>query len=145
MAGLSRLSIGSILLRAFLLLAIAGGAAWLLFAPFRAIRREAQVKNTLLTIQQALQAYHVKEELYPLPYKMKGAQLVDLLLESGHLKAPPLNPYSGAPYGHAGNETADRIYYETDSQQETYSLKALNFENDETFLLIDSTEHHSLE
>lgn len=136
----------SLWIRATIFVLIAGAAAALLVPLFQVIRHEQQVKSVMLEIQRALQEWHVAEEVYPRRSPMTGAELISLLLESGHLETAPHNPWTGHPYeGAIETPETDRIRYSTDELAETYSLRALNRTNEEVFLELDSTEHQSLE
>lgn len=118
----------------------------LAYFPLRETRREAAVKRTLLTIQHALQHYHVDQERYVPELKMSGARLVQILVQDGFLPEPPLNPYTAKPFSvEAEADGEDRLIYRTDEAFETYSLQALRFDRDEVWLEIDSVEHHSFE
>ena len=111
-------------------------------------RLDRQVRSALLTLQQALQNYHVDEELYPTRTPMTGGELSALLIESGHLDSAPRNPWTGQPFeieAKSDGRADDRIRYSTDELAETYTLKALRRDSDEVHHLIDSTEHPSLE
>jgi len=110
----------------------------------QSVRREAQVKRTLLTIQHALQDFHVDKETYVPKMEMKGGELIALLNRLGFLKEPVLNPYTGQRYLLDGREI-DRIRYRTDEAFETYALQALHFDRDDVWLEIDSVQHQSLE
>lgn len=140
------LSASSVFVRTVLFAILAAAAIALLVPGFRAIRHEHQVKTLLLEIQRSLQDWHVAEEVYPRKTPMTGAELIGLLVESGKLVTPPHNPWTGQPYQPwQETEATDRIRYSTDELAETFALKALNRDDDEVFLQIDSTEHQSLE
>jgi len=140
------LSASSVFVRLIHLGVFVAAAVALLIPGFRAIRQEHQVKTLLLEIQRSLQDWHVAEEVYPRKTPMSGAELIGLLVESGEMESPPHNPWTGRPY-QPGQETeaTDRIRYSTDQLAETFALKALNRDDDQVFLQIDSTEHQSLE
>ncbi len=110
-------------------------------------RFEATSKVTLLEIQRALQDYHVAEEIYPRRSPMTGAQLVAFLIDSGHLEAPPTNPWTRRPYRIEDPEQPDGITYRTDELAETYALesRSLNPAHESIAWQLDSNEHHSLE
>lgn len=108
-------------------------------------RLDRQVRTTLLEVQEALQNYHVDEELYPIKTPMTGAELITVLKGSGHLADPPRNPWTGAPYSPDDDAAFDRIRYRTDENAETYILEALRPDSDEPHHVLDSTEHPSLE
>jgi len=107
-------------------------------------RLEHQSKQTLLTLQEALQNFHVEDEAYPTKSPMSGTELIQFLMDTKHLQTPPLNPATLRPYQLDSSE-ADRIVYTTDELAETYSLKAMELDSDETMFIVDSTEHQSLE
>lgn len=131
-----------ILIRVVGLLLVASLGAALLLPPLREKRREERVRALLLEVQEALQRYHVREELYP-KVPLHGAELIDLLVAKGHLDAPPLNPWTGEPYRPGGNE--DWLRYRTDSLAETYELLVLSPGTETVKYRLDSTENQSLE
>ena len=110
-------------------------------------RFELQSKRTLLEIQRALQEYHVQEEIYPRRTPMTGAQLVQFLADSGHLRNRPLNPWTNEPYRIEDPGQPDGITYRTDELAETYALecRSLDPEREAIAWQLDSSEHHSLE
>ena len=110
----------------------------------RQYRFEKQSRATLLTLQRAVQDYHVALEHYPKKTPQSGVELVELLIKSGHLQTPPRNPWSGQPYA-AGQP--DGIRYRTDEVAETYALEALgpDLTPEQPLWQLDSTEHRSLE
>ena len=116
-----------------------------LLPAFAEKRLDRQVRTTLLEVQEALQNYHVEEELYPIKTPMTGAELIIILKDSGHLDAPPRNPWTGTPYSPDDDPATDRIRYRTDENAETYVLEALRPYSTEAHHVLDSTEHPSLE
>ena len=110
-------------------------------------RFEIQSKDTILEIQRALQDYHVEEEIYPRRTPMTGAQLIQFLIDAGHLKNPPLNPWTREPYRIEDSTQPDGITYHTDELAETYALESRGQDpaSDSLTWQLDSTEHHSLE
>ena len=136
----------SLLVRTAILAVIVAAMISLLAPRFRVIRHEHQVKSALLEIQRALQDWHVAEEIYPRQTPMTGADLIGLLVDSGHLERPPFNPWTGQTYRvDAESPESDRIRYATDELAETYSLRALNRADEGILFELDSTEHQSLE
>ncbi|MBP9224417.1 MAG: hypothetical protein KBF76_11150 [Verrucomicrobiales bacterium] len=111
-------------------------------------RTERSVRVMLLTVQEALQRYHVDEEQYP-PRAMTGTELVTMLHERSFLEAMILNPWTGRPYdGGAAREGAareDHLQYRTDGLAETYELIVTDPESGTVQFQLDSTEHQSLE
>ena len=116
-----------------------------LLPAFAEKRLDRQVRSTLLEVQEALQNYHVDEELYPVRTPMTGAELIILLQDSGHLEKPPYNPWTGSLYSAGESPSTDRIRYRTDQNAETYVLEALHLDSEEPHHVLDSTEHQSLE
>lgn len=116
-----------------------------LLPAFAEKRLDRQVRSTLLEVQEALQNYHVDEELYPIKTPLTGAELIAVLETSGHLTTTPQNPWTGAAYSPDDGPAADRIRYRTDENAETYVLEALRPDSDEPHHVLDSTEHPSLE
>ena len=124
------------------LIVVSFAAVLLIGVPLSEKRLERRVRVMLLTVQEGLQRYHVKEELYP-KKMMTGQELVKLLVESGHLDKSLVNPWSGLPY----LETAenDWLSYRTNSLAETYELVVYFPGTEEVQFRLDSTEHQSLE
>ena len=123
------------------LFVLAIGAA-LLVPPLMEKRTERRVRTLLLAVQEGLQRYHVKEELYP-KRMMTGRELIQLLSDGGHLESPPANPWGGLPYTFASED--DWLRYRTDSLAETYELTVLFPGTEEVEFRLDSTKNQSLE
>lgn len=123
---------------------IAAGMIAIMLPARNRVRLEYQSKQTLLEIQKSLQKFHVEAEAYPTKSPMTGADLIQYLMNAGHMKEPPLNPYTLKTYNLKEQEP-DRIVYQTDELAETYSLSILEPESEKPLFLIDSTKHHSLE
>ena len=134
----------NILIPAILLAAIIVGFFTILLPARNRVRLEHQSKQTLLTLQEALQNFHVEDEAYPKKSPMTGAELIQFLMDAKHMESPPLNPATLRPYALDSHE-ADRVVYTTDELAETYSLIVLELKSEEVLLVVDSTEHHSLE
>lgn len=124
-----------------LLVVLAIGAA-LLGPPLMQKRTERRVRTLLLVVQEGLQRYHVKEELYP-KRMMTGRELIQLLRDGGHLETPPANPWSGRLYADGAED--DWLRYRTDSLAETYELSVLVPGTEEVEFRLDSTKNQSLE
>ena len=110
----------SIVIRAVGLLCVVAVAVAILANPLAEARRERRIEEVLLSVQEALQRYHVQEEIYP-KRAMAGGALIEFLQEGGHLEERLMNPWVGGVYG-GGNEV-DRMTYETDDLAESYELK----------------------
>lgn len=118
------------------------GGALLVVPVLREKRLERRVYTLLLTTQEGLQRYHVREERYP-SQAMDGGELVGLLVRGGDLPETMANPWTGRPY--ATDRSVDRLRYRTDGLAETYELTVLFPDRDEVRYRLDSTEHQSLE
>ena len=105
-------------------------------------RTERRVRTMLLQVQEGLQRYHVKEELYP-KRMMTGHELIVLLVEGGHLDRSITNPWTGAPYH--SEKTEDWLRYRTDNLAETYELGVLSPGTETVRFRLDSTKNQSLE
>ena len=105
-------------------------------------RLERRVRAMLLQVQEGLQRYHVKEELYPKRI-MTGHELIGLLVEGGHLDRLIGNPWTCAPYH--SEKTEDWLRYRTDSLAETYELGVLTPRTETVRFRLDSTKNQSLE
>jgi len=108
---------------------------------WRAERLDRRERAMLLQVQEALQRYHVAEELYP-KRPMSGLELVVLLQEREFLPKAFANPWSGFHYEKAGE---DRLRYRTDPTAETYELIVLEKDGTKEKRRLDSTAHQSLE
>lgn len=108
---------------------------------WRAERLDRRERAMLLQVQEALQRYHVAEELYP-KRPMSGLELVVLLQEREFLPKTFPNPWSGFHYEKAGE---DRLRYRTDPVAETYELIVLEIDGTKEKRRLDSTAHQSLE
>ncbi len=124
-----------------LVLVLAAGAV-LLWPRILEKRTERRVRAMLLSVQEGLQRYHVKEERYP-KERMEGKALARLLIEGEHLAPDLQNPWTGLSY--AGEEGEDWLRYRTDSLAETYELTVLSPGTEEAKFRLDSTKNQSLE
>lgn len=133
---------GSPWLRSAGLLSVIAIGTLILLPPIEAKRTERRVRAMLLAVQEALQRYHVQEELYP-KRMMNGQELVKLLVEDKHLAADLRNPWTGAAY--AASPEEDWLRYRTDGLAETYELTVLYPGSERVEFRLDSTKHQSLE
>lgn len=130
--------------RASWLLLLALGSAAILIQPYRQARLESRGRACLLAIQEGLQRYVVREEIYPRTSPQRGAALVEVLLKTKDMAAAPVNPVTGEPY--AVSDAADWVEYRTDELAETYALRLVDpSQPDRPLLELDSTAHQSLE
>jgi hypothetical protein len=136
---------GSVLVRLAGFLLVAGVGLFLIGNEVIEKRTERKVRAMLLTVQEALQRYHVDEELYP-SRMMSGTELVKFLSEHSFLDPAIQNPWTGVPYGESeGDVQSDFLRYRTDGLAETYELIVTFPDSDEVQFQLDSTEHQSLE
>jgi hypothetical protein len=122
-------------------LLVAAGAALLLARPLQQERLERRIRTLLLEVQEGLQRYHVKEEIYP-KRAMSGADLIALLVSGNHLASAPSNPWTQVAYGREGE---DRLRYRTDGAAETYELTVLDSDGETILFRLDSTHNQSIE
>lgn len=130
------------------LLCVAAAASAILLPPLRQARLEARGRACLLALQEGLQRYVVREEIYPRRTPLSGAELSRLLLGAEHIAAPPVNPVTARPYAPEASDSPepDWVEYRTDELAETYSLRLVDPSRPERPLLeLDSTTHQSLE
>ncbi|MDF1659616.1 MAG: hypothetical protein P1U58_18505 [Verrucomicrobiales bacterium] len=132
----------SILIRLVSLLLLAAVATLLIGQPLLEKREERRVRVMLLTVQEALQNYHVKEEIYPRDL-MTGAQLVHFLKKEGFLEEPLQNPWTREAFGN--KDEPDGLRYRTDTIAETYELIVYKPGTEIEQFRLDSTENQSLE
>ncbi len=110
--------------------------------PLAMKRQEGRIRTTLLAVQEALQRYHVSEEIYP-KKMMTGHELVRFLAESEFIKRELPNPWTGDPY--FSESSHDWLRYRTNSTAETYELVVTYPDSEEVQFRLDSTDHQSLE
>jgi hypothetical protein len=123
------------------LLLLVMGSVGLVWPAWRAERLDRSERELLLQVQEALQRYHVAEELYP-KRPMPGGELIDLLQEREFLPKDFGNPWSGSVYD---KTSEDRLRYGTDPVAETYELIVLQKDGTTEKRRLDSTTHQSLE
>lgn len=123
------------------LLLLVTATAGMVTPAWRAERLDRRERAMLLQVQEALQRYHVAEELYP-KRPMQGLELVVLLQERDFLPKDLANPWSGLIYEKGGE---DRLRYRTDPAAESYELIVLDQDGAKEKRRLDSTTHQSLE
>lgn len=133
------------MIRRFLWLAIfATALGWLLASATNRVRHEARVRELLLTVQSALQDYHVDQERYIPRETLTGAEIITVLADFEFLSDLPINPWTGVEWKLDGEEP-DFLVYETDPNFETYALKAIHRKSGKILMELDSEENPSLE
>ena len=117
---------------------------WLLSNAASRVRHQAKIRELLLTVQTALQDYHVDQERYIPRETLSGTELITVLLDFEFLEELPHNPWSNEDWKLDGEEP-DYLVYETDPNFETYALKALDPNSGQVVVELDSEENPSLE
>jgi hypothetical protein len=130
--------------RAAWLVLFSAGLAWPLVSGVEAVRQKHRVRSFLLTVQRALQEYHVNQERYVPRQELSGAELIAVLADFGFLKQLPLNPWTGVIWRLDGRES-DHLRYHTDPNFETYALRCLDPKTGQVVQEIDSVRQPSLE
>lgn len=111
----------------------------------REMQRDEAVKALLLTVQRAMQDYHVEFENYPTTSGLSGSDLIALLIENGHLEEPPYNPWTRRTWV-IPDEPTDYLVYETDGLAESYALITYrSAARKKVHHTLDSSENQSLE
>ena len=130
--------------RIFWLLIFVTGLGWVVASGIQKVRFEAEIRRMLLSVQTALQDYHVDQERYIPREKLTGTEIITVLSDFEFLDELPPNPWSGTAWKLDGEEP-DHLVYETDPNFETYALKALDPKSGEVMMELDSEENPSLE
>lgn len=123
---------------------MSGLLAWPVASGIHRVQETHRVRQLLLTVQHALQEYHVDQERYVPRPQLRGAELIAVLADFGFLKPLPLNPWTGTRWQLDGREP-DHLRYESDPEFRTYALRSLDPKSGKVLLEIDSVRHPSLE
>ena len=132
----------SVLIRILGLCAIVVAGGFLFWPSLQAKQEEYRVRAVLLTVQESLQNYHVKEEIYP-RNMMSGLELVQFLIEHNFLDPEVRNPWTGELY--SVETDTDWLQYRTGALAETYELTVFYPNSEVVQFRLDSTENQSLE
>jgi hypothetical protein len=132
----------SIGIRAVGLILVFGVGLAIFVPPLLAKREEMRVRTMLLTIQEGLQNFHVKEEIYPRT-AMSGTELAQFLAKAEFLDSEITNPWTGESYLEESDE--DWLRYRTGDLAETYELIVYRAGTEDVQFRLDSTENQSLE
>ncbi len=136
------ISARSILIRSLGLTLVIGIGVAIFVPPLFAEREEVRVRKMLLTIQEGLQNFHVKEEIYP-KTAMNGSELAHFLAKAEFLDPALVNPWTGESYIQSSEE--DWLRYRTGDLAETYELIVYRAGTEQVQFRLDSTENQSLE
>lgn len=87
--------------------------------------KEAAVKGVMHTVQLAIEAYHMENDIYPLGKDIGIQSLCEHYLMGGamggdYIAAVPKNPFTGKEY--KDGDRAGKIVYSYDETTGTYSL-----------------------
>ncbi|MFA6169810.1 MAG: prepilin-type N-terminal cleavage/methylation domain-containing protein [Candidatus Margulisiibacteriota bacterium] len=83
--------------------------------------KEAAVKGVMHTVQLAVEAYHLENNVYPLGKDIGVRSLCENYLMSGdYIAAVPKNPFTGKEY--QDGDRAGKIIYGYDETTGTYSI-----------------------
>lgn len=130
--------------RTFWILFFISGLSWLVASGIREVRHERAIRSMLLSVQTALQDYHVDQERYIPRESLTGSEIISVLSDFEFLSELPVNPWSGEMWKLDGVEP-DHLVYKTDSGFETYALRALDPKSGAVVMELDSEENPSLE
>lgn len=83
--------------------------------------KEAAVRGVMHTVQLAVEAYQMENEVYPIAKNISLPTLCrDYLLAGGYVAAIPKNPFTGKEY--TESDTSGRIVYSYDDPSDKYTL-----------------------
>lgn len=87
--------------------------------------KEAAVKGVMRSVQLAVEAYQMENEVYPLENNVPLFSLSsNYLIPGGYLAQVPSNPFTGQPYTDA--DKAGKIIYSFDQGAGTYKITGYN-------------------
>ncbi|MFA4844272.1 MAG: prepilin-type N-terminal cleavage/methylation domain-containing protein [Candidatus Margulisiibacteriota bacterium] len=83
--------------------------------------KEAAVRGVMHTVQLAVEAYQMENDVYPMAKNITLASLCrDYLMAGGYVAGIPKNPFTGKEY--SDSDTAGRIVYSYDDPSGKYTL-----------------------
>ena len=83
--------------------------------------KEAAVKGVMHTVQLAIEAYQMDNDVYPLAYNLPLESLCrNYLMGGGYMAGVPKNPFTGQEY--TDGDSAGKIIYNYDDATQTYTL-----------------------
>lgn len=83
--------------------------------------KEAAVKSVMRTIQLAVEAYQMDNDVYPMGTNVPARSLCEnYLMQGSYVASVPKNPFSGNEYTDA--DVAGRIVYQYNNTNGTYTL-----------------------
>ena len=83
--------------------------------------KEAAVKGLMHTVQLAIEAYQMENEVYPMGTNIPLASLCrNYLMAGGYIASIPKNPFTGKEY--TDSDVAGKIVYSYDPTTDKYTL-----------------------
>jgi type II secretion system protein G len=87
--------------------------------------KDTAVKSVMHSVQLAIEAYHMENEVYPMGKDINVKSLCEnYLMPGNYISAVPKNPFTGKPY--AENDTAGKILYQYNDNTGNYTLTGYN-------------------
>lgn len=87
--------------------------------------KETAVKSVMHSLQLAVEAYDMENEIYPMETNVAVANLCNnYLIPGGYVAGIPKNPFTGIAY--TDSDAAGKIIYNYDSTTGGYTLKGYN-------------------
>lgn len=87
--------------------------------------KETAVKSVMHSVQLAVEAYEMENEVYPIETSVTLASFCNnYLMPGGYLASIPKNPFTGAEY--KDSDAAGKITYSYDNTTGKYSIKGYN-------------------
>jgi type II secretion system protein G len=115
---------GFTLIEILVVIAILGLLIFFLVPNFLGVQdrgKEAAVKGVMHSVQLALEAYNMENEVYPVATDTPLQSLCEnYLIPGGYLTAVPNNPFTGVAY--KDSDTAGKIVYTYDDASGQYTL-----------------------
>lgn len=107
-----------------------GGSLAILWEPLSDAKRRLLLNDTLELLADGLRRHRELTGEYPPDPLLPASELVWMMTTSGALRKPPINPYTGQPYG-ADPFDLDQIWYSAGEEQEGWTLEALSEDGEE--------------
>jgi general secretion pathway protein G len=87
--------------------------------------KETAVKSVVHTVQLAVEAYEMENQVYPMETSTAVESLCNnYLIPGGYMAKVPNNPFTGAEY--KDSDIAGKITYSYNSSQNVYTINAFN-------------------
>lgn len=87
--------------------------------------KDTAVKSVMHSVQLAIEAYHMENEVYPMGSDITVAALCEnYLMPGNYISAVPKNPFTGKPY--TAGDAPGKILYQYDDNSGNYTLTGYN-------------------